>query len=228
MFPVHKNRYSSLCFINFLQSATFLCSDLQTRLFCKVLNNQIQLPSINDQKNELLAIRKTLCAQYLDRQQLRIQAGLNIKYYDDLARLIGCYPSFSLLLKERPTALWHAWFTPWQSLHYRLVGSGRLETTEKSIEELYYERFYGINPKTGKKKNGPSNRGFFGSFFAVLIGGFLCATYSWYWLRGYNMGDKIEDKLEENLKYAANDPIPHNLNFGDDSSDVKFLKEIEQ
>lgn len=225
MFPIHQNQYSSLCFINFIQSATFLCSDLQTRLFVRVLKNEIHLPPVEQQEAELFAVRKTLCAQYLDRQQLRIQAGLNLKYYDDLATWIGCYPGFFKLLNERPTAFWHAWLTPWQSLHYRLVGTGRLETTESAIEKLYYSRFYGVNPFTGKKKKGPKNRGVVGSFLALGVSAFLCANFVWYWLSGYNMGDKIEDKLEENLAYAAKDPVPHNLNFGDDSSDVKQLLE---
>ncbi|MCR9066906.1 MAG: hypothetical protein NXI00_23245, partial [Cytophagales bacterium] len=225
IFPMHENQYSSLGFINFLQSATFMCAELQTRYFAQVLKGERVLPPIETQREELLAVRNTLCAQYMDRQQLRVQAGLTMKYYDDLARQIGCYPSLKALLKERPTAIWHAWFTPWQPLQYRLVGYGRLENSEEAIEQLYESRFYGTCPRTGKQRTGAKNRAGFIGFIATsttisLIGGLLF----WYWLKGASMGDDIQDKLQENLEYASSDSVPHAMEFGADAQDVTILK----
>jgi len=227
IFPIHENDYSSLGFINFLQSATFMCAELQTRYYAQVLKGTRRLPSFEEQQKELLAVRQTLCAQYMDRQQLRVQAGLSMKYYDDLARHIGCYPSLSLLMKERPTAIWHAWLTPWQPLQYRLVGAGRLELAEQEIEELYYSRFYGVCPRTGKKRTGPKNRsGITGFFKSIGVGAFLGTLVVWHWLKGANLGDNLEDKLEENLKYAEYDKVPHALEFNAESQDVATLKQL--
>ena len=50
---------------------------------------------------------QALAAQFIDRSQLRVQLGLSLKYYDDIAEVLGCYPSLRRLLSERPSALWH-------------------------------------------------------------------------------------------------------------------------
>lgn len=136
IFPVPSVEYEgkgihTLGFINYVQSATFMCAEVQARLFMAAFEGKYKLPSTTEQLAELKAVRTTLCAQYLDRQQLRVQAGLNPRYYNDLAACIGCYPSFWKLLTERPTAFWHAWLCPGQGLQYRLVGPGRLEKAEE-------------------------------------------------------------------------------------------------
>jgi hypothetical protein len=228
IFPIHQNNYSSLGFVNFVQSATFMCAELQCRYFLQVLKGERALPSVEVQEKEMRDIRNTLCAQYMDRQQLRVQAGLSIKYYDDLAVAIGCYPSLKLLWNERPTAFWHAWLTPWQPLQYRLVGKGRLESAEKSIEELYQSRFYGVCPLTGNRRTGPRIRsGLLAPFKSVGVISALSLMALYCWLRGANLGFHIQDKLKENLRYAATDPVSHALEFGKDAEDVAQLKEAE-
>lgn len=44
-----------------------------------------------------------------------------------------------------------------QALHYRLVGEGRLEGTEKVIEALYHTHYYVPLPN-GKMRDLPNNR----------------------------------------------------------------------
>ena len=70
--------------------------------------------------------------------------------YEDIAELLGCRPTLSRLLRERPTALWHAYLTSWQPLHYRLVGPGRLENAEAQLEALYESRHYGTYKSSGR------------------------------------------------------------------------------
>eukprot|EP01125_Pyxidicula_operculata_P012607 TRINITY_DN4144_c0_g3_i1.p1 TRINITY_DN4144_c0_g3~~TRINITY_DN4144_c0_g3_i1.p1 ORF type:complete len:683 (+),score=143.53 TRINITY_DN4144_c0_g3_i1:46-2094(+) len=222
MLPITE--YNGLAFINFVQSATFMCAELQSRLYCLSLLGKVKLPSLEEQKKEALAVRNTLCAQYMDRQQLRVQAGISVAFYDDLAETIGCYPSITKLLTERPTAIWHAWFTEWQSLHYRLVGPGRLETTEKHIEDFYDSRHYGKFRNLEHTGMKPLNRGSALGLlkaFGTYVGLFTLIAYAK--LRGYKCGSKIQDHLEENLEYAKTDKIPHSLQIDSEPDDVSSL-----
>jgi len=150
VFPIGE--YNTIGFINFVQSITFQCAELQSRLFLSVFLDQITLPSDADQRKDWEETRQTLCARYLDRQQLRVQAGIGFKYYDEMARLIGCYPSLWKILTERPTALWHAWFIPMSPSQYRLVGPGRLEIAEQWLEMNYYDQFFGTYHFNKKKE----------------------------------------------------------------------------
>ena len=68
--------YSGLCLINFVQSATFMCAELQARLFTRVLTGAVVPPPLEDQREEVEAVRMTLAARYIDRQQLRSQHGI--------------------------------------------------------------------------------------------------------------------------------------------------------
>ena len=68
--------YSGLCLINFVQSATFMCAELQARLFTRVLTGAVVPPPLEEQREEVEAVRMTLAARYIDRQQLRSQHGI--------------------------------------------------------------------------------------------------------------------------------------------------------
>lgn len=110
--------------------------------------------------------RNTLTSIFIDRQQLRVQNGIDVRYYDDLAEEIGCRPTFWKLLMQRPTALWHAMFgfSGMNQLCNRLVDPGRLEDAEVWIEQRYRTRHFGSypdaggrydhHPKLGEPKNG--------------------------------------------------------------------------
>ena len=102
------SEYNNIGFINFCQSVVFVAADLHSRFAVGTMTGRIKLPTLEEQRQEMEATRNTLCAQFIDRQQLRVQAGSNIKYYEDLATHIGCFPSIWRLLLERPTAIWHA------------------------------------------------------------------------------------------------------------------------
>jgi len=130
---VPQKRFQSLCFINFVQSASFLCADLQTRLFFQLAKGAAKLPNGDEQRKIIIATDKTLGDQYLDRPRHRVQHGLNVNYYEELAAFIGCQPTLSRLLVERPEALWHGLFSPVCGLVYRLVGPGK---TKDSLNEL--------------------------------------------------------------------------------------------
>ena len=158
VFPIHPAG-KRVAFINMIQSITFLAADLQTRLATGVFSGNIALPPLTAQEHNMRRTRDTMCAQHMDRQQLRVQHGGTYPYYREMTELIGCFPSFYKLLKERPTAFWHAWLTTWSPSQYRLVGPGRLERAEKDIEQMHHSRYWGIDPRTGKRKPGPLNRG---------------------------------------------------------------------
>ena len=68
--------YTGLCLINFVQSATFMCAELQARLFTRVLTGAVVPPPLEEQREEVEAVRMTLAARYIDRQQLRSQHGI--------------------------------------------------------------------------------------------------------------------------------------------------------
>ena len=252
VFPIHKfgNR---LAFINMIQSVTFLAADLQVRLATGVFKDEIQLPPLDQQTKHMKRTRDAMCAQHMDRQQLRVQHGGTYPYYREITEMIGCYPSFYRLLCERPTAFWHAWGATWNPAQYRLVGPGRLERSERDIEEMHHSRFYGIDPRTGKEKDGPLNRGWnpFGPMprdhtillwlleFPIrhiqmlmrIIVPILMFFFTW--LLGYNVSYVVGDHLEDNLNYIekyehgkkqSNDKtVTHALNLGEDPKDIKEI-----
>jgi dimethylaniline monooxygenase (N-oxide forming) len=104
------SKYRGLGFINFIQSGTFPCAELQARYLLGVFKGTVAVPSLEEQQKEMEETRNALSAIFIDRQQLRIQHGVDLRYYSDLADAIGCLPTFWRVLTQRPTALWHAYF----------------------------------------------------------------------------------------------------------------------
>jgi dimethylaniline monooxygenase (N-oxide forming) len=228
IFPV--NEYgTSLGFVNQLQTITFFASDLQSRTFLQVFLDRLKLPSPEERLQEVLDTRKTLCAQYIDRLQLRVQSGANYLYYEDLAEFLGCRPTLSRILSQRPTAVWHAFFVTWCPLQYRLVGPGRFEIAEQWIEEHYATRFYSPYPINtpflpGQAKIEPNDRyGLVGLFNQILgyTSVFGLAFFARY-VKGWQVGGTIRDHLQQNIVYAKEDVekrgIPHQLEFGGEPS----------
>merc|ERR1712098_52763 len=141
-------------------------------------------------------------------------------YYDDLARLIGCFPSFWKLLRERPTAFWHAWITSFQPLQYRLVGPGRLEKAEKWLTELHRSRM-SIGKKHGNMVD--SVLGYIVKLLLLLI---VMMGVAFARIRGYYVGSKLSGWLMQNLQHAAlkdSGHIRHAFIKDKESSDVKKL-----
>jgi hypothetical protein len=218
--------YQGLGFVNFVQSLTFLCAELQSRLITRVFKGLIPLPTPEQQMKEVTDVRATLSAQYIDRSQLRVQHGANLKYYDDLARAIGCYPSLSKLLIERPSAVWHTWLTFWQPLQWRMVGPGRLEMAEEWIEQLHHTRYHGFymspsNPRYGSAKPGLSHAKQIGVRAAVWT--FLSAKLAQAKLQGLSLGPKIEENKQQYVAFARRDVakkgIPHSFEMGEPPDD---------
>lgn len=125
----------SIGFIAFCQSVTFLCSELQSRLFAGLIAGTNALPAVAEQEREMRELDQSLREQFTPSPRHAIQGATRMPYYDNLAMMIGCYPSLLKVLTQRPSALWHAFFTPWTNLTYRLVGPGRQPDAEKWIEE---------------------------------------------------------------------------------------------
>ena len=53
-----------------------MCAELQARLFTRVLTGAVVPPPLEEQREEVEAVRMTLAARYIDRQQLRSQHGI--------------------------------------------------------------------------------------------------------------------------------------------------------
>jgi dimethylaniline monooxygenase (N-oxide forming) / hypotaurine monooxygenase len=223
-----KRRHQSLGYINFLQSASFLCAEVQCRVYCAALLGDIALPPLAEQRAEVEAIRTTLCAQYLDRSQLRSQQGMFIKYYDELAKLGGFYPSIGRLLVERPRALWHAWLTGLSSFQYRLAGRGARRDPEflRAIERLHESQFYRMS-----SRDGPLNRhGFAGLLRAIVSALVLLAHIAVASCRfgPSAVGPRLEDPLHMNLHYARTHDTKHrhSLAANEQPADVAQLPAI--
>lgn len=213
--PLYKgclplSQHTRLGFINFVQAVTFMLADLHSRYLTRVFKGLIRLPPLPAQRAEVEAIRATLCAQYIDRQQLRVQHGVQPKFYEDLAAAIGCQPTLGRLLVERPTALWHAYMTNWQGAQYRLVGPGRMEDAEGWMERLYQSRYYEGTLPDGSKKPGPWNRG---GVVGTAVGlAEVCGALgllAWYGMKGELVGPRIQDAREVYERYAASDSVGH-------------------
>lgn len=218
-FPISREFGDSIAFVNLLQSVTFLAADLQCRAFFEVFFGRKRLPDPRERLEEVLAVRKTMAAQYIDRHQLRVQAGAQYAWYEDLAEFVGVRPTLSRLLRERPSAIWHAFFVTWCPLQYRLVGPGRFEAAEQWIEERFATRFYSERLPDGRRKPGPVDRGgLIGTFNRVVR---LVVVSAMYWgcrAAGYKCGPAIQDHLDANLAWAERDAkergIPHQLEVG--------------
>lgn len=74
MFPM-KKEHESLGVLCFLQSLSFITAELQSRLFTQVLLEKVALPSQAEKETEQTDIEMAMRAQYIDRQQLKVQAG---------------------------------------------------------------------------------------------------------------------------------------------------------
>jgi dimethylaniline monooxygenase (N-oxide forming) len=133
IFPFEE-RFSSLGFCNFVQSASFMCADMQMRLFFAVQRGEIVLPPRAERERQTKLTQQTLAKRWLDRQRHRIQHGIEFRYYDHLARVLGVDPTLWRLLSERPTAVWHGLFAPVCALTYRLVGTGATIAAERELE----------------------------------------------------------------------------------------------
>eukprot|EP01065_Artemidia_motanka_P053441 TRINITY_DN9910_c0_g2_i1.p1 TRINITY_DN9910_c0_g2~~TRINITY_DN9910_c0_g2_i1.p1 ORF type:complete len:757 (+),score=124.91 TRINITY_DN9910_c0_g2_i1:206-2272(+) len=222
------SEYTGLGMINFVQSNTFMCAEMQGRVYTRVLKGLVKLPSLSEQRQEMESIRNSLAAQYLDRQQLRVQHGVSAMYYDDLARFIGVFPSFWKLAAERPSALWHGMFAVWQPLQFRLVGPGSFENAEKEIEDRYYTRHYGeflcdSNPKKGQAKKGNPNREkpLWWSRNARAWRTLAEGVWSDY-RSGLNVGNRIQDHMKDNVEFAKRDDVEHSLALGQEPKDGWF------
>ena len=152
---VPRRELRSLAFINYVQSASFLCADLQTRLFFDMLGNPdsaFQLPSDKRMRAEINATSRTLAERWGTSSRHLIQHGISSLYYDDLAEKLGVYPSLLQVLLERPSALWHATLAPVTALTFRLVGPGASENATSEIEaRLTAMRRGGIGRRLGKE-----------------------------------------------------------------------------
>ena len=65
--------YRGLGFVNFIQSATFACAELQSRYLTRVFLGLIDTPPLEEQRREMEDTRNTLAARFIDRSQLRVQ-----------------------------------------------------------------------------------------------------------------------------------------------------------
>jgi dimethylaniline monooxygenase (N-oxide forming) len=126
---------SSLSFIAFCQSFTFMCADLQTRLGTSYISGRIKPPSPETMRAEMEAMDGSLKSQFTASPRHAIQGATRMEYYDNLAKMLGCYPSPWKVLTERPLALRTAFFTPWSCMIYRLVGHGATPDAVRVIDE---------------------------------------------------------------------------------------------
>ena len=94
------SQYKGLGFVNFIQGFTFPCGELQSRYLLKVFKGEVATPSLEEQFVDMEENRNAVCAQFIDRSQLRVLNGNFMQYYQDLAYEIGCYPTLWKLLTQ--------------------------------------------------------------------------------------------------------------------------------
>ena len=134
-----------------IQSVTFLAADLQVRLATGVFKDDFT-PSLVEQRKHETYSRCYVCAAH-GPPATPCTAWWYVSLLSRNHRNDRLLPSFYKLLRERPTALWHAWGATWAST----ISSGRpgpSRTFERDIEEMHRSRFYGVDPRTGREKTG--------------------------------------------------------------------------
>jgi len=214
-----------IAFLNFVQTATFLAAELQSRYYVRVLSKQLKLPPPVAQKQQIVRTTKALAAQYLNREQLRNQHGIYLPlYYDELAEDIGNLPTFLRLLFTRPTALWHFYFgvsgLSINAFQYRLIGPHAYKKAEVFMEKLYQSTtggFYVAGPKKGQKK--PFTHWLPSMIQKIFLGFLMHMALLYAKLKGFATSNKISDRLGQNLAYmtAQREEHKHSLELGHDS-----------
>jgi hypothetical protein len=180
IFPM-VDRCGSIGFVAMCQSITFMCSEIHARLLTRVIGGHVKLPTPAAQAQEMEEFNTSLKAQFNASPRHAVQGATRMSYYDNLAKMIGCYPSFWKFLTERPTAFWHAYFTPWTALTYRLVGPGAQKDAEKHIEEQFYstKQSLGHGTRLRTASGAPSME--YWKELAKMV-----ATLTWLKIRGFD------------------------------------------
>ena len=74
------SQYKGLGFVNFIQGFTFPCGELQSRYLLKVFKGEVATPSLEEQFVDMEENRNAVCAQFIDRSQLRVLNGNFMQY----------------------------------------------------------------------------------------------------------------------------------------------------
>ncbi len=213
-----------LLFCNFVQTATFMAAELQSRWYARVLSGAARLPPLEHQLGDMLQTRNALAAQYIDREQLRTQHGTQVpRYYDELAREIGCEGGLLQLLRSRPTALWHWYFggslVGVNAVQYRLVGPGAYRKAEQYIEALWESTVNGVDAQ-GRKR---ATRWWLAVMLRQMVLTAAAAVLLLVaQLKGFTNSNNMKDYLAQNVQHLkdTNSLSKHSLTFGEDSASM--------
>eukprot|EP00479_Gromia_sphaerica_P012685 TRINITY_DN678_c0_g1_i3.p1 TRINITY_DN678_c0_g1~~TRINITY_DN678_c0_g1_i3.p1 ORF type:complete len:142 (+),score=21.37 TRINITY_DN678_c0_g1_i3:333-758(+) len=80
---------------------------------------------------------KRMSNRYYESPRHGTQYALDIDYYDDLAKEVGCHPWPDVVLKQNPKAMWAAWYGGFHSSQWHLVGPFRDDRAEEWIRECF-------------------------------------------------------------------------------------------
>ncbi|XP_071853843.1 flavin-containing monooxygenase 5-like [Apostichopus japonicus] len=132
VFPVQL-KHSTLAYIGFFRTATIgspiTVMDMQTRWVAQVWSGKCMLPSIPEMLTDVEERQRAERSRY-GRVICQVDA---VRYMDNIATKIGCYPSLASLFVSDPRLAVRVIFSPVVPATYRLVGRHRLEDARDVI-----------------------------------------------------------------------------------------------
>lgn len=111
----------------------FPIMEMQSRYCALIFLGELNLPSseemVKDAKNDIEVYK-----QQFEENAIRIRSLIDYhKYMNDLAKIIGCYPSITKYFFFNPQLWVHLMYGPTQATQFRLRGPGKKEKLSKEI-----------------------------------------------------------------------------------------------
>uniref|UniRef100_A0AC34RPP9 Flavin-containing monooxygenase n=1 Tax=Panagrolaimus sp. JU765 TaxID=591449 RepID=A0AC34RPP9_9BILA len=173
MYPPELSDKNTLAIIGLTQPlGSFLpISEMQARVFFDVFAGNSKLPKKEEMLEDIRAKQEALKNRYLPTRRHTIQVDY-IPFMDELAKLIGCYPSIWKIASMDPFLAWKVFSSPTPSYVYRILGPHSWEGAKEALLEAESRVKDGCNP--GKPKTWKPKEKSFGFFKFFIIGFVIC------------------------------------------------------
>lgn len=150
MFPLGHKKVDNIAFVGVVQQlgALAMVADVQSRIVAKYMAGDLQLPSRQLMKEDIVAKRKFNADWYYSAPRHTIQVSLR-PYLDEIGEMIDATPTLTRILSQNPSLLWLVYSTPTCGSHYRLFGYGaKPELAKYNMNKEYQHCFLHMKNRT--------------------------------------------------------------------------------
>jgi len=134
--PDHK--HPTLSFLGLIQpwGAIMPIAELQARWITRILSGKLALASPAEMKKDIANTREIMRKRYVKSPRHTIQVDY-VNYMDEIAKLLGVYPSFMEVLRKKPSLLPYVLAGPAVPAQYRLFGPNSWDKAEDVVRNVY-------------------------------------------------------------------------------------------